>query len=331
MMVRFAFNRLIPLLTALLCVGLAMIVLDIALRTALGPVPAWLPAKFYGYLDELGSRIAKVEQLERQGKVDPQRLVVVIGGSAVRADLDPRTLEANDPLHRQWLILGGAGSTFLNLETQTRVFVDSSLKPGLIILGVHEKMLHRKDRRVHTSRAALFVADHSWLYDNREDLQAFTAIVLNRAANFQRRIFNLPMSAIYTPERDPWTADSTYASRRHDESSSVEFEWRGLHGDFQLDQYESNDDEFEAFRRMVDELRAHGSRLVLVLMPEPARARSDQPPIVARQFEAAVASVAPLEVIDLRASGPEDLYFDPSHLNSEGRTRFSTELPRIIP
>jgi hypothetical protein len=65
-------------------------------------------------------------------------------------------------------------------------------------------------------------------------------------------------------------------------------------------------------------------------MPESSQLRNLAPPIVATRFSEAVARAstaqAPLQVIDLRESMPDELFRDYAHLNDEGRSRISALL-----
>jgi lysophospholipase L1-like esterase len=99
-------------------------------------------------------------------------------------------------------------------------------------------------------------------------------------------------------------------------------------------QFQSIDRQTGALRSMVSRLRAGGADVICVLMPETSRLRALAPPIVAEQFDRAIAAVSadgPLRLIDLRDKIPDDMFWDDAHLNPDGRRLLSSQLPSLLP
>jgi lysophospholipase L1-like esterase len=65
-------------------------------------------------------------------------------------------------------------------------------------------------------------------------------------------------------------------------------------------------------------------------MPESSALRAIYPPVAQTEFDE-LAQKLRLQVVDLRASMPDDLFYDRAHLNAQGRQRLSSELPLLLP
>jgi hypothetical protein len=344
---RFDLFRLRGPLIASAVVGLAILLLDMALQAALGTSPDWLAAAFSSeVLDQCGSRLARVEQLERAGQVSDQRLVAVVGLSPVREGIDPQMLAAADPEKRNWLVLGSQGRTFATLEVFVRALAESPVHPRLVVLGIVPAMLHHEDRAepqdasprllLHHLRQHRYyhvALDASWLMRNRDSLADESSLLVYESQRLMRWVFGLPMSATYPPEKDPWTS-WTEVYGEHSTAALTELQWQGHKTLLVPSQFRDVRRQSQALRNMVTELRRHGSDVVCVLMPETQRLRNLYPPIVGQKFGDAVAMAradGSLPVIDMRADIPDDMFFNDAHLNPRGRKRLSSELPALLP
>jgi hypothetical protein len=340
-------NRLLSIFKAALCIGAALASLDIFLGLALGVKPAWLPASIAsGLLTSFGSRLARVEQLKQAGDVEDSRLVVITGLSPVRNGLDPVLLKASDPLHRDWLVLGAQGRTFATLEVYARMIADSQLRPINVVLGITPAMLHHDDHAVPQDAAPAKLIRHlrhgqinhaaldcSWLYRNRDELADGGTLLLYEAARETRSALHLAMSATYPPEKDPWSSWADTMQSRAD-NWQMNVQWQGHQQLLVPEQFQSVERQVNALRTMVRQLRANGSQVVFVLVPQTMRLRTIEPPIVAQRFAEALSVVGdeqPVKLIDLRGAIPDDFFWDDAHLNPQGRYLLSTQLPSLLP
>jgi hypothetical protein len=323
-----ALMRLKSPVLAALAVAASLAVLDITLRCALGADPSWLPPRLYNYVPYFGSRIARIEQLRRDGQVDDRRLGVVLGLSSVQHGLDPRALERNDPDGRRWLVMGAAGGSFVDLEIAAQPFLGSSLHPNLIVIGIHPWMLHRNDYMEHPTTLSR-IGGYSWIFHHHYALNSLILIERDRSIAGVGRLFKLPLWEVYEPTPDPWQNSSDFPTDQAP-PDDMAAQWAGLQFELDPDQYHDNEVEFSSFHRLVRQLRDHGQRLVCVLMPESSPMRP-YPAAAEISFRQAVAGVdPPLEIIDLRSSMPDSLLHDFTHLNSAGRAKFSAMLPSIV-
>jgi hypothetical protein len=320
-------TRLKSPLLALLAIAASLAVLDVALRAALGADPDWLPPRFYDYGPYFGSRIARIEQLKRDGKLDERSLVVMLGTSAVQYDLDPRIIENNDPENRRWLLMAPAGATIRNLEIGAEPFLNSSLHPSLILVGIHAWMLHRRDYLEHDT-GLVWLNRHSWLTNHHLALNNLFIIERDRAAAAVGRLFNLPPWEVYEPAPDPWQSSYDFPTTQL-LPADMAGQFAMLQFEMKPSQFSHNDVEVDSLRRLILALREHSPRVICVLMPESSSMRP-YPPAAEASLHRAVADLQPLQMIDLRAAIPDALMHDHTHTNSAGRDEFSAMLPALV-
>jgi hypothetical protein len=317
-------------LTPLVHFGLRRLLLA-ALTLGCGPNPSWLPPQFgWRYFGVFGSRIVAVENLQQSGQVRDARLVVALGVSTTLFGLDGPQLTSHDPDGRKWLVLGATGNSFRTLRIYSRVLLDSSLHPGTVVLGLHEWMFHKEIRDPPDSSLLTFAAKYLWLFHNYKALEDWKTVFFYRGASEVRRLFHLPLSVAYEPAADPWTIDEPVYDGRRRPQQYLDNQWRGFNRYLDPTHFESSQSQVDAFTQLVEALRARGARVVCVLLPESSKFRRLYPPSASRQFEAEAKNQS-LEVFDLRDSMPDDLFYDYTHLNQQGRERLSAELPSLLP
>jgi len=339
-------TRLKSILAAALAVGFALALVDVALEAMLGPAPSWLPAPFdWGFISQFGGRLAAVEQLESIGVFRPDRTVAVLGMSTVREDLDARVLHNADPAEHQWIILGGSGGSFAELENYAQVFVGSPVKPPLVALGIHEVMLYGFERAPENASMREFLVDvlhhhprqalavGSWLYRNRDAIQDEATLLNFRAQQSLRVTFALPMSAVFAPEDNPWSVWTHYQGDHMDASDLADL-YKARVTSLAPSSLVVADRQVSALGRIIAALRNRGESVAIILMPDHSKIRALYSPDLDRAFRQALAQISPaasLPVIDLRDSMPDDLFFDYWHLNPQGRREFSAKLPALLP
>jgi hypothetical protein len=336
-------SRLLPIVKALVSVGVALGVVDLLLNVAFGVHPRGTPPPFNpDAVTGFSGRIAAFEQMESAGKVHDDQLVAVLGISTVECDLDPTILDANDPDHRKWLVLGESGHNFTQLKLYSRPLLDSSLRPRLVVLGVHAFMLRSTERDFSNDDAPVAPLDHlrhhqvkllakdlSWLERNHVRLEDESNLLVELGTDRLRRILGLPMYHWYPVDTHPgdcWT----FLSGEKGTADWVTQQWEGFSRILIPEQFPPTNAQTQALASMVEQFRARGSEVICVLMPETSQLRHLAPPIADTRFADTVAAIStpqnPLRVIDLRGMMPDDVYFDYTHLNPEGRAQFCKEL-----
>jgi len=336
-------SRLYPIFKAFIAVVLALALVDLLLGAVFGIHPAGMPPPFDpAAITRLSGRIAVFEKMEAAGDVRDDQVVAVIGISTVQEDLDPTILAANDAQRRKWLVLGDAGHNLTHLCVYIRPLLASAVRPRLVVLGIHQFMLRSDDRDspsevVGTSAVIQHLRhlqlrelarDIIWLDRNHHRLEDETNLLVARATDWVRRAFALPMYDWYPIDSHPGGAWTIHVRRAP--ADYLTQQWEGFGRALKPDQFPVHNGQAEALQSLVDQLRARGSVVMCVLMPESSQLRDLAPPIVATRFSEAVARTstpqAPLRVIDLRDSMPDELFRDYAHLNDEGRSRFSALL-----
>jgi hypothetical protein len=344
----FAPSRLYPIAKAIGSVGFALVLLDLLLNVAFGVHPEGMPPPFNpDAVTKFCGRIAAFEKMKAAGAVRDDELVAVLGISSVEVDLDPAIVAANDPLHRQWLVLAESGHNFTQLALYSRALRASTLRPRLVVLGVHAFMLRSNDRDFSSDDAPvaplqhlrhrqlkLLAKDFSWLDRNHVRLEDETNLLVASATDQLRRAVGLPMYHWYPVDSQPgecWT----FCFGNRGTADWVTQQWEGFRRVLIPEQFPAENGQLQVFESMVEQFRARGSDVVCVLMPESSQLRQIVPPIAQTRFAQAVARVStpenPLRVIDLREAMPDDVYFDYTHLNPDGRVRFCTSFGGRLP
>jgi hypothetical protein len=327
----FDFRRLLYPFAAMAVIALSVALIDQTLALACGPNPSWLPPQFgWRYFGIFGSRIVAVENLEQSGQVQDTRLVVALGVSTTLYGLDGPLLTSHDPHGRKWLVLGATGNSFRTLNIYSRMFLDSSLHPATVVLGLHVWMFHKDIRDLPDTSLLTFAAKYLWLFHNYKALEDWKTVFFYRGAYEVRHFSHLPLAVAYDPTADPWTVDEPVYRGQRRPQQSLDIQWAGFSRYLDPAHFESSQSQVEAFTQLLEALRARGARVVCVLLPESSKFRRLYPPSASRQF-AAEAKKQSLEVLDLQDSMPDDLFYDYSHLNQQGRERLSAELPSLLP
>jgi len=340
-------SRLLPIVKALACVAFALGVLDLLLNVALGVHPQGMPPPFNpDAVTNFSGRIAAFEQMEAAGSVRDDQLVAVLGISTVECDLDPTILDANDPLHRQWLVLAESGHNFTQLKLYSRPLLDSSLHPRLVVLGVHPFMLRSTERdfsnddapvaplaHLRHHQVKLLAKDLSWLERNHVRLEDESNLLVELGTDCLRRTVGLPMYHWYPVDSQPG-ACWTFLFGERGTADWVNQQWEGFSRILVPEQFPPTNAQTKALQTLVAQFQARGSKVVCVLMPETSQLRQLDPTIASTRFAETIARIStpenPLRVVDLRDFMPDDVFFDYTHLNPEGRVQFCKVLGGLV-
>lgn len=338
-------RRLLGPIVAAFATVLAILTLDTSLAAVCGEQVAWLPPPFgTERLAEIHSRAARFEELDRAGTVADSNLIAVLGLSQVRHDLDARTLGANDPRHRDWMVLGADGRTLRQLAIFGRALAESSLRPRMVILGVAMTQAHREDGDGDDSGLSRLpsdlrhrryweaMRDVSWLVRQRLAMEEEWVLWRDAGAHAVRAAFGLPMNATYVPEEDAFSVWRGAVMQPMPLTGGLPLD--GPRSLLTVDQFDKNQRQVEALAGLIRDFRAKGAEVIGVLMPESARLRAAYPPEIAARFNQTVAAACggqPIRIIDLRAGVPDSLFHDDGHLSEAGRQRLSALLPGLLP
>lgn len=335
---------------AVLVVGLSLagvvVGLDLALTLLLGRDLNWhRPNIFWVYVERAGSQVAAAEDLQRAGKLPADDLVVLLGISSVLRDFDGQVLHENDAQQRRWLVLGGGGGTMTRLEVYAQALLRSPLDFGQVLIGIHPMMLWNggtaeplhediENMLQPVSPAGLrnvqaAVLEHSWLGQRWQRAFDCARVGLYRVRMALLAACGQDAGATFDPLADPWAA---YQMRTADRNTpqALTLQWERLRQRCRAESYAGSDAEVAALVRVVRQLRARGTTVTIVLMPEHSRLRREIEPEVLTLLNAALAKAGgeqPLPVLDLSDALADDLFFDHSHLNERGRVRLSQSFP----
>jgi hypothetical protein len=311
-------RRLLPLLRVLALLAGGLVACNAALLAVFGADPPALQ------LDESPAQWADLEAQGRKvaGALAQQpieRLAVVVGASTAIHGLDPEQLAQLDPLHRRWLVLGAGGHSFTKLEVLTDTLASMAFAPPLMAVAAHPSWLvgeagadANEDDDRHSPwnwtgrhRAGVRNAAVAGLYVARLDLGV--------RAGFSP-------AAFFAPDPEPWLPRPP--PRRPppaDVFVKQERQFAGF-GWFDSRSYEAAavEPQAESLVRMVTGMRAAGSRVILVLMPEDAALRARLPAVGLERLQRVLADAFGADVppiLDLRDAMPDAAFRDHVHID----------------
>lgn len=333
-------SRLLPIAKAAAGAAGAMVLLDLMLLLLFGTTPRGMPPPFdSATITKFCGRVAAFEKLQAGGEVSDRQLVAIVGVSTTETDLDPGVLAATDPRKQKWLVVGTGGRNFTQLSLYSEPLLESAVRPRLVVLGIHPFMLRSDERdewdksidpvgHLRPLQPALLAKDFSWLDRNHGRLEDESNLLVLKATDRLRGILGLPMYHWYQVDDRPfdyWNAEYVVGDKAQDYFKATQ--WELFLRELVPGQFVPENGQPQTLRALVEKMRGRGSEVVCVLMPEGSQFRSLCPPIIAARFAEAVAAAStpqnPLQVVDMRASMPDAVFYDYVHLNQEGRLRFS--------
>ncbi len=327
---------------ALLLAG-TFVGLDLGLARLFGRANAWhRPNIFWAFVRRVGSQVAAAEQLQRAGRLPPDRLAVVAGVSSVLRGFDGRVLHEHDPCHRHWLVLGGGGGSVTRLEVYLQPLLHSPLQYGHVYLGLHPILFwdgaHPEPLREDIEdllggvepallkQVQATLLQHSWLGMRWKRAHESWRVTLYQTRLRLLSAMGLGCESTHPAASDPW-APYEMPTADCDTPEGLANQWDRLRPRCRPERYTAADGERAALMRVVHALRKRGAVVTVLRMPEHSRLRRELDPRVVAHFEAAVAAAGgtvPVPLLDLSAAVPDDLFFDHTHLNPLGRSQLST-------
>lgn len=324
---------------------------NLAMMLVFGAAPVFLrraevldPAEY----QRVGGQIAAAERdLSEPHRHDARPLVVVLGLSTAREDIDAAALGPKLCPPMRVLNLGSSGSSYRELAFYLRTLPRTHLHSALTLLAVHPVWLAERrptaaslgspgdQAEVPSSpkpiAAARAVARHlgwSWLSDNRRGMHA----VFRNALAFVRErigdVFQLDMRSRF-PDRAtaPWAARIAY-HELHAPPAFMDQQLRAWreYGWFDAANYTTSGAEAESLRQLVTEARALGGHVTMVLLPEQSFLRQRVPSAADSAFRQVLRGGKVLASLDLRARLPDEMFYDYVHANAQGRAHVTTLL-----
>lgn len=317
-------RRLLPLLRMLALLAGGLVASNVALLAVFGADPPVL------HLDESPPQWADLAAQGRKvsgalAQVPRERLAAVVGASTAIHGLDPEQLAELDPLHRRWLVLGAGGHSFTKLEVLTDTLAAMAFAPPLQLLAVHPSWLVGEAGADANEDAAR----HSpWNWTGRHRADVRNAVVAD--LHFARLGLGLRAgfspAAFFAPDPEPWKPrppprNPLPANVRVKQDQQFEgFGW------FDQGRYEAEAvaPQAESLVRIVRGMRAAGTRVILVLMPEDSAVRARVPAVALERLQLVLASAFGADappVLDLRDAMPDDAFRDRVHIKHEAGGR----------
>jgi hypothetical protein len=322
-----------------LCLAAALVVVDRVGAAVLGPRPrALVPALFVDWerYDTFAGRVASVKRQGTEAPAGfPKRWGIVLGHSSAEQDIDPVVLREHTTL--SWLVLAGSGGStgIENLDFHCALFETSGLKPEVVVLALHPFMFAvpppevppkhdlRKALRARSSRRVLeALRAQSWLGGTQ---LLFGEAARSRARDVRNAVAHAaawPWWATYRAAPRPWESNFVNATGQMEAPRLKErIDRSGELGRFDPARYP--DGPVRAAHTLRQRIERMGATVIVLAMPEHSAFRRRMPD---RAFERLQEGARGIPVEDLRAQMPDDAFWDPYHLNAEGKRTFSAQL-----
>ncbi len=349
-------GRALPLLLVFTFIASGVVLVEFGFRLSDRRWPGWLPharvgAGFHGAIE---SKVAAAEyRLARLPPGDDQPLVVLAGQSTLRSGISASVLQAEDDMECRYLIAGGAGGGLLHFLKTLEPLRRTSLKPDLVVLGLHYFYLLPDTSGVFfpgvqgppaeqqsansplgrlTRGISNLIRSHSWLAERRGD---FTTEFNWRFVDtrFQLAQFlGMPLPGEPIENIDPW-ADYFYDTTREVPDRKAKMEEGAVQLTGKPEIYGRNEELMGSLIESIGRLRARGSLVALLIEPENSILRAATPPEAHEALVAPIEKAFPdsgVEIIDLIDLLPDTAFHDANHYNAVGREMLSRELARRI-
>ncbi len=307
------------------------------------PVLGWLPKVVTGtgFLEDNRQRIEGAVQECAEGRVGADEyLCAIMGLSNVREAVPLQVVSEEAGLPCRYLGLGAAGLGMPDLAAQARLLLDSELRPDLVLLGIgpHQMVDTRPKpsafqvnfldllRHGDFRNAAIEIRNGIWFYARRQDVSITVERCLLDARATMFRWFGVHLQESATNHRSPWREMIRAIFAEHFSEATLREEEQFFQslGVFERETYMNSPKASATLVRLIQDLRARGAVVVVVLMPENSRLRKRMPPNISTAVttplkQAFGADMPP--VLDLREAVEDAGFVDLSHLNPTGSAR----------
>jgi hypothetical protein len=286
---------------------------------------------------ELLPRAARRAAGAQVAAVDGHPWSAVLGLSSVRDGVDRDAL-ARAVDDRTWIVLSTGGGSFVQLRHIAAPIVAADPPPDLVVIGLHAAWIAdmgpEQLARVRTAWAEPRgpVQRALWPWRNRNSMGLWLRHLADEARVWALPRLGVPAAGVFVPARDPFAAayetEDDPAAEGHRRDQLINFELRGW---FSPQMYRSDGPEGRALAELLDALHARGTRVLVVQMPT-SQAWRQRVPAVAEEALAQVLAdrVAPDDILDLRATVPDALMFDHSHVLAGGRRIVTARIAAFV-
>jgi hypothetical protein len=353
---------------AMLGVVLAIGACRLAVPAMTGGWPRWLPKSDWTFTRSVSYRTAgeRLAGIAREGIPAGARFGALLGSSTLHTGVDPTVLDSDVAPPLRWFHLNGNGTTGSVLDTMAGLLLRSRIRPEVVVFGVNLGMMAEDegyvDSRLRDETGFHYPPLRQYLVEGKLKLLLAEAmengvtavgVTLNRALPGRNRIstnaqylalrarmalfaaLGVDTEAIFSPMDRPWEMDPGWTSGPHvteEEMTGWMDVFRNF-GWFKPEHYAAGNPHARSIANAVKRCRDSGIDAVIVLLPEMARVREKIPREAERCLSSALAEAfGPdgVDVIDLRDSLPDDLFFDPIHPDPEGKVLISRRLAGIL-
>ena len=301
--------------------------------------------------ERIWTRMAALDHLNHTGQLPADtRLGVYLGVSTTATGIQRHFLDTTATEADRWIVLAGAGLSFENLENVMHPVFFCSLKPSVVVFGVHPQMLVGERyfpdtpklesqgvvgrlRRAHPWRTALS-KPLSWLGKHwAVEHDALMADYL-RAHMYVFRLGTLYAAGVtaetlFPPATEPWDDEPLLLWNLDDTERLLakdQFEFWRRQGDFDAEKYDPEGDQAQSLVRMIRAYRHLGAKVYVVIMPLRSTLRAKLPPNAKPCLLEALRRAfpeAPPEIIDVAEAIPDRYFADEAHLSKDGSVQLS--------
>ncbi len=305
----------------------------------------------WSQLERVGAQVAGVElEMRRGGLGDQPAFGVVLGQSTTLRGIDPTALGEQMGPGTRWLLVNGFGSSFVKLNYYAQTLFASKLRPGVVVLGLHETMLagqdrgnkprgsggvdedaQRQKRKMGLGRRIRHLLNARWTRKQRANIYHFTSMNLFELRLAMHSGLGLGALGLFTPSDRPWRASArAELPNRHEGRMKRQRKgWQDF-GWFEAGTYDRTNQQADAFRDLIAGCGGMGDpEIVIVLLPITSELRGWLPVEAGEQTMLLIDEVSvrrSVRVIDLRDAMPDSAFADYAHLNPSGREVFTRML-----
>ena len=315
------------------------------------PAMRWLPARLTGggFVEDVQQRIAGATEAYRNGSVIGDKyLGVLVGISDLREAADLKTLSAE--AGNSWRFLGGAGAGPGVSAAQhfAELFINSSLRPDLVIIGLNPIQLldtilpgrierisaeAEKENTSAYSTAVDLLKRSIWVVQRRKDISLAAQDLLHAVKAAVLQQFGVSVAAI--DPRSPWREmikilGTDRLPERVLQDGLVVPE---LAGAFNRDTYVNSTESRSILYAIVRSFRSQGAKVMIVLMPGHSMLESREPPGIDKYIEERIKQDLndPGVIIkDYRGKVADEGFVDLVHMNASGSAAFSKLLGQDV-
>ena len=315
------------------------------------PAMRWLPARLTGggFVEDIQQRIAGATEAYRNGSVAGDKyLCVLVGISDLREAADLKILSAE--AGNSWRFLGGAGAGpgVSAIQRFADLFINSSLRPDLVVIGLNpvqllDTILPNRIERVaaaaKTQNATWYntVVDllkrSIWVHERRKDISLAAQDLLHVVKAWVLQQFGVSVAAI--DPRSPWRemikimGTDRFPERVLQNGLVME----DLAGAFKRDTYVNSTESRSILYAIARSFRSRGAKVMIVLMPGQSMLESREPPGIYKYIEERIKqdlNDPGIIVKDYRGKVADDGFVDLVHMNPSGSAAFSKLLGQDV-